>query len=293
MDKRLPISVLTETFIWDHCPPCCKSRQSSPTPMCSSSVPSRADVIAACERNGHRTNSLSYSQEIWIKYRSGVAGAEALMQQFVHQNADPEILYTPAVYDYFTEPQGKAPPKTYIVMERVGGLIPAQYTKATPDEADAILENIVAAIRHLHALPLPQGTSTGPLNGQEAVDSFFSEYGVDRAFDTIELEAWVTDHLEDAGEEARVGLRHSRCYICHCDLAYHVLYDNRVVTIDWGMTGICPLEFEEFGLVRQFLNKGGKFVKQLHKKLFGDRPLPSMRPMMIVSNINAFGCLFG
>lgn len=179
-------------------------------------------------------------------------------------------------------------------MERVGGLNPAQYTKATPDEADAILENIVAAIRHLHALPLPQSTSIGPLNGQKAVDWYFPEYGVDCAFDTIgELEAWITDQLEDAGKEARVGLRHSRCYICHCDLAYHVLYDNRVITIDWGMAGIYPLEFEEFGLVSQFLNKGGNFVKQLHKKLFGDRPSPSMRPMMIVSNINAFGCLFG
>lgn len=80
-----------------------------------------------------------------------------------------------------------------------------------------------------------------------------------------------------------------RC-ICHCDLSQHnILYGDSMIILDWGMSGVYPWIFDDFALVRQFTNCGARFVKQLHRKLFGDRSSTIMRPLMTVSNINAFG----
>lgn len=255
------------------------------------SLPSRADVIAACDANGPNANGLAYNSEVWIKYGWGVTEAEAILQQFVHMNADPSILYTPAVYDYFARAQDDFLTVTYIVMERVSGPSPTEYIKEHADEADAVFNKIAAAVRHLWELPLPDQASIGPLHGQIPHDWFFSDYGAGRTFNDVdELEGWVNGRLADAGRGGQVDLKPFPRHICHCDLAQHnIIYGDPVIVLDWGMSGVYPRIFDEFALVRQFSTRRAKFVKRLHRQLFGDKLSPVLRPLMAVSNYNAYG----
>lgn len=69
--------------------------------------------------------------------------AEAILQQFVSENTDHNIMYTPKVYDSFTEQRINALPVIYIVIERVYGEVLAA------EEDDIALENIAATIHYL------------------------------------------------------------------------------------------------------------------------------------------------
>lgn len=63
---------------------------------------------------------VAYGDKIWIKDGYDVTLAEAAIQQFVHEQADYRILYTPEVYDSFSIP-GVDRAMAYIVMEKVEG----------------------------------------------------------------------------------------------------------------------------------------------------------------------------
>ncbi|KAK2801602.1 hypothetical protein FQN50_007663 [Emmonsiellopsis sp. PD_5] len=253
--------------------------------MKQSSVPSRADVMAACGLSGPLVTGIPYNSDFWVKYGTGVTEAEAMLQQFVNENADHGIVYTPKVYDYFTEQRINALPVTYIVMERVRGEV------LTAKEDDIVLEKIAAAVRHIWELPLPPQASIGPLAGQEPHDWFFSDYGAGRIFQSTEdLQAWINEKLKGLEYSDRVDLPSERC-ICHCDLSqFNILRGNPVIILDWGMGGVYPRIFDEFALFRQFSNlKGTKFAKALHKKLFGEKFPVHLRPLAIVSRINTVG----
>lgn len=252
--------------------------------MSQSLVPSRADVIAACGRSGPYVPGIPYNNDFWIKYGTGVTEAEAMLQQFVNENADHTIVYTPKVHDYFTERRINALPVTYIIMERVHG------EALTAREDNVVLENIAAAVRHIWELSLPPQASIGPLAGQEPHDWFFSDYGAGRTFQSTEdLQAWINEKLKTAKYSDRVDLPSERC-ICHCDLSqFNILRGNPVIILDWGMAGVYPRIFDEFGLFRQFNLKGAKFAKALHKTLFGKTFTGHLRPLAIVSRINAVG----
>ncbi|EZF29931.1 hypothetical protein H109_01514 [Trichophyton interdigitale MR816] len=248
-------------------------------------VPSRADVMAACALRGPLANGIPYNSDIWVKYGTGVTEAEAILQQFVNENADHSIVYTPKVYDYFTNKQRISDmPVTYIVMERVYG------EALTSKEDDTVLENIAAAVRHIWELPLPPQASIGPLAGQVPYDRFFSDYGAGRTFQsTEELQAWINEKLKEEGWPDRVDLPSERC-ICHCDLSqFNILRGNPVIILDWGMSGVYPRIFDEFALFHQFNLRGSKFAKALHKKLFGDKLPTHLRPLAIASRINTWG----
>lgn len=79
-------------------------------------LPTRADVVALCEKGCPKQNGFEYNEFIWTKYGECVTEAEAMTQQLTYQYADPSIVRTPAVYDYFS--RGRM---TYIIMERVLG----------------------------------------------------------------------------------------------------------------------------------------------------------------------------
>lgn len=72
-----------------------------------------------CDHKGPYSKGFAYSDKIWIKYGYGVSLGEAAIQQFLHENADHRIVYTPEVYDSFalTEPGSRR--MSYIVMEKV------------------------------------------------------------------------------------------------------------------------------------------------------------------------------
>ncbi|KAI9785263.1 MAG: hypothetical protein M1816_000449 [Peltula sp. TS41687] len=225
--------------------------------MSRPSIPSRAAVKEASARSGPLANGTTY------------------------------------VYDYFTEQRSSnAPPITYIVMEKVHGQSPVEYSKQHPDETEVVDDQIAAAVRHIWQLPLPPGPFIGHLAGEKANDWFFSGDGADRTFQSVQdLEGWINDKLEDVGRPERVNSKGIECRICHGDLSQHnILYGaSRVIILDWGMSGIYPGVVDEFALIRQFSNRGGKYASRLHKKLFGDKFSVLIGPLMRVANINAFG----
>ncbi len=251
--------------------------------MSPPSVPSRAEVKAACDASGPKTNGIAYDDNIWIKYGVHVTRAEALSQQHVHKQADPNIVRTAAVYDCFTVQRTNAPPITYIVMEKLGG------TPLTAHESDVDLDRIAAAVRHIWSLPLPPQAGIGPLAGQIPHDRFFSDSGAGRTFQsTDDLQGWINTRLEDEEYDERVELS-EECHICHCDLSQFNLRRDPIVILDWGMSGIYPRAFEEYALVRQFNLKGSRFAKALHKKLFGGNLSKQIRPLAIAARIDEVG----
>jgi len=119
----------------------------------------------------------------------------------------------------------------------------------------------------------------GPLQGHKAKDWFFSDYGADQTFNNVDdLENWINNKLKNTRVTEQVDLKPFPCHICHCDLSQHnILYNDLVIILDWGMSGVYPWIFEEFALVRQFNVRGAKFVKLLLTKLFGDKPSSVIR----------------
>ncbi|KAK0725942.1 hypothetical protein B0H67DRAFT_551382 [Lasiosphaeris hirsuta] len=82
-------------------------------------VPSRAKVIEACERNKslHPASSeMAYNDSIWIKYGTHRTAGQAMLQMYVSEHADPNIVRVPKTYDYFTTTESN-PPYTYNIME--------------------------------------------------------------------------------------------------------------------------------------------------------------------------------
>ncbi|EJP67316.1 uncharacterized protein BBA_03890 [Beauveria bassiana ARSEF 2860] len=197
--------------------------------------------------------------------------AEAAMQRYVYEHADPRIVRIPQVFDAFTitEPDGAS--VTYIVMEM---------------SRAAILEH--TAIRHVWDLPLPPNAAIGPLGHERPVDSFFSDIGSDRAFNNaIELQDWINNKLNDAGRSDRVILEGERLSICHCDLTpFNVKMCEPIAIIDWGFAGIYPRAFEEFAI----LNQGMAFANTLCRQLFGPKPSKHMRAMALAARFHMFGC---
>jgi len=252
---------------------------------------SRHDVITACARNGPRSNGFAYNNQIFIKYGTEVTMAEAAMQTFVHENADHDIVYTPRVYDAFTKPLRGAPDMTYIVMERMNNEPCVTYLKARPDETATVLEDVAKAVRHIWSLPLPPDSSIGPIGNQIPADRFFSDYGAGRTFENVsELETWINAKLAEANKDIRIDLGSPELKVCHLDLTqYNILVGKPVVIIDWGYSGIYPIEFEEFALVNQFNRTGMKFARGLHKELFGPKLSKQMRPLSIAACVLAYG----
>jgi hypothetical protein len=79
--------------------------------MASVVLPTHEDVVALCEKVGPKQNGFAYNEFIWIKYGESVTEAEAMTQQLVYRYADPSIVRTPAIYDYFSKAT-----TTYIIM---------------------------------------------------------------------------------------------------------------------------------------------------------------------------------
>ena len=257
-------------------------------------IPSREEVVSLCERNGPRSNGLAYGNNIWIKYGTGTTSAEAAMQRFLHENADRSLVYIPAVYDSFTVTRPGRLPETYIVMEKVEGEAYVDYKKHHPDKAEAMLQAIADAVRHIWSLPLPPNASPGPLEGQIPQDRFFSDHGAGRIFENSEqLENWTNEKLIHRNKPQRVSFQFEKLQICHCDLSqWNVMVgksDKPPIIIDWEFSGIYPRAFEEYALVQQFSLPGSKFAKDLHKRLFGPKLSTNIRPMSLVAAMNAFG----
>ncbi|KID94278.1 phosphotransferase enzyme family protein, partial [Metarhizium majus ARSEF 297] len=255
-------------------------------------IPSRDVVSSLCDAAGPETRGFAYNDQIWIKYGKYVRLAEAAMQKYVHENADPSIVHIPKVFDAFSIPSG--PDKstmTYIVMENVKGSDFVDFKKEHPKEAEEAMEAIATAVRHIWDLPLPPGVPLGPFYQEMPVDRFFADFGAYRSFnDLTELEDWINNKLDKGGFQDRVALQGERLYICHCDLTqFNIRVGERIAILDWGFSGVYPLIFEEFALFHQFWLPGYKFPTDLHKELFGPKLSPGMRAMSRAANYHMFG----
>jgi hypothetical protein len=283
LQKRSPIllsvpppQILYNVLISDQSYDCSNLKRQLVNSMPSVALPTRADVVALCEKAGPKQNGFAYNEFIWIKYGECVTEAEAMTQQLVYQYADSSIVRTPAVYDYFSKAR-----MTYIIMERVQGQTYDDHVKQHREKAPKLLEAIAEAVRHVWTIKVPPGTSPGPLGRQIPEDRFFTDRGAGQTFDTTaDLEQWVNAKLINTRISERV------------DFASHNILIpvlGAIYLIDWGMSGFYPLIFEEYALRHQFNLPGGYFAKQLTPILFGDKASPNWRPLCLVGRINAQG----
>ncbi|KAM3496938.1 hypothetical protein MY10362_009692 [Beauveria mimosiformis] len=256
--------------------------------MAKLQIPSREVIEALCIVKGPYTNHLDYSDRIWVKYGTTVRMAEAAMQQYVYEHADPRVVRVPQVFDAFTITRPDGASVTHIVMENVEGDDFAAYSKLDAQVAEQALERIANAVRHIWDLPLPPNAAIGPLGHEAPVDRFFSDVGSDRSFNNvIELQDWINIKLDKARRPDRVELQGERLSICHCDLTpFNIRMGEPIAIIDWGFAGIYPRAFEEFALLHQGLT----FAKALHRQLFGPKPSKHMRALALAARFHMFGC---
>ncbi|POR32227.1 Phosphotransferase enzyme family protein [Tolypocladium paradoxum] len=256
-------------------------------------IPSRDAVLAACKAEGAETKGLVYNDQIWIKYGATVRMAEAAIQRYVYENADPSIVRIPQVFDAFsTPPRPDAPARVYIIMEYVKDDDYVDYNKQHPQEAAQALEAIATAVRHIWDIPLPPNASVGPFEQQVPVDRFFADFGAGQVFnELVEIEDWINHKLEDARRPDRVSLQGERLCLCHCDLTqFNIKVGERITILDWGFAGIYTRAFDEFALIHQYTLPGHKFAKALRDELFGPKFSKSMRAFCLAARYHAFGC---
>jgi thiamine kinase-like enzyme len=169
-------------------------------------------------------------------------------------------------------------------MERVSG------TPYSSTESAVEMEKVAAAIRHIWSLPLPPQAKISPLGGDNHIGWFFGDcFG--RTFETTrDLRDWINKELEDDGHEERVELPDER-HICHGNLRRrNILRGPQGVTIiNWEMSGVYPLAFEEYGLFRNSTPHSSGFARCLHRELFGPGLTENMSPIHKVAIINMVG----
>ena len=250
-------------------------------------IPSRDEVKTLCDRDKRYHGGFAFSDKVWIKFGIGVTLAEAAMQQYVYEKADPCIVRVPEVYDSFTIVKPSATPKGYIVMENVEGDDYFTYKKQHPEAVEENLQAIADAVRHIWSLPLPPDATPGPLGKQKPFHRFFSDVGAGRTFDNIvELEDWINAKLIADERPDRVNLRNEQLCICHLNLTgWNVKIGKPPAFLQWEFSGIYPRIFEEHTLRSQRVN----YAKGLCAILFGPKQSAAVRPLEMVANINWFG----
>src|SRR4051812_48466330 len=114
--------------------------------LSKSHLPSREEVLRLCDERGYGLeipSGFPYNDRVWIKYGYfyKVSNAEAKTQSFVHDNTDPDILYTPKIYDFFSyQSDPKKLEVTFIVMERIYGQRCDEYLKENECHRDRVLQ---------------------------------------------------------------------------------------------------------------------------------------------------------
>ena len=278
--------------------------------MVEAPLPLRQEVIRLCQERldsqdaeeGPEISELelygfAYNDCVWIKYGFGISISEPKTQQYVHDNSDHSLFYTPKVYDFFQNTNADGMVYTYIIMERVKGQILTDYLKRKPkSEKERVITAVAAAVRHIWSLPIPLDAPPGPLfqdANQIPVDRFFSDTGVGRKFTSVmELQDWINTVLKNENRSERVDLRTEPVHLCHNDIAIHNIMINEkdeIVILDWEFSGLYPRAFEEYALINQLSLPGQSFAKSLHRELFGERFTEQMRPLSLAARVNNWG----
>lgn len=246
-------------------------------------LPDRQDVIARCELEGLDKNGFAYNEKIWIKYNNATE-AEVAAQEFAYKHADQRIFRVPKIYDWFSKGS-----MTYIIMEKVNGITYREYRKQHPDDEAGVFDAIIKAIRHLWTFPVPVQGPIGPFRKGIPNDRFFSDRGAGRTFErAADLEEWCNAKLMERERPERVDFASEPLVFCHLDLYslnIIVCEDNTFYIIDWGMSGVYPLVFEDYGLLHQGRNS---FASQLRSTLFS-YTTPNLRAVARVGRINQGG----
>ncbi|VUC21297.1 unnamed protein product [Clonostachys rosea] len=261
--------------------------------MTQADLPSRETVESLCEERGFKSNGFAFNDRIWVKYGTGATLAEAALQRYLCTKVDHNIVRIPEVFDAWKSEEKDYFSKVYILMENIQGEDYMTYSNNHTENVDSVFEAVVAAVRHIWEIPLPEKAKIGPLERQIPHDRFFGDYGAHRTFENLEeLETWINNQLKEAEYKERVALQGEPLVICHGDIhPWNILVngEGRVTFIDWGYSGIYTREFEELALIHQWNRDGAKLAKALHKALFGPKPTKQMRAFTLVANYNQWG----
>ena len=135
-------------------------------------LPSRAEIVAICQKAGHSRSGIPLRQHsdgpilAWVKYGRSTSVAEGSTQDWVSKtlNADgAQSVRVPRVFDTFLSPHTKLPMNIgYIVMEYID----------LPDCDENDIKLVAKAMNRLIKLESPS-SAPGPMGGGEAVNAFF------------------------------------------------------------------------------------------------------------------------
>lgn len=118
----------------------------------------------------------------------------------------------------------------------------------------------------------------------------------DKTFDNVaQLEDWVNEKLVCRNKPEKASFRSEKLQVCYCNISQrNIMVDGSKKSsflINWGFSGLYPRVFEKYALVQHFheQDQGGKFAKELHKKLFGLKLSTNMHPLLLVAAMNEWG----
>ena len=191
---------------------------------------------------------IKLSNDIAVKFGRGVTAAEARMQEFTHQNANPRIVHVPQVYRFFErdyDPRWSSS-EGYLFMEYVPGRTLAELDL---DVRDDIVPRVAQIIAHLGQIEVRNDLSDlvpGPIGGGSLRGYLWGEDGAGATFTCVsDLDAWLDKRL--ALQNKSIDLHGSPLVLCHLDLARRNMIlrdDNTISLVDWGCAGLYPRFYE-------------------------------------------------
>lgn len=207
--------------------------------------PSRSDIVQCCRHTNrqiiggqqlHGNLVVKLSEELVVKFGTGVSMEEADNQRRAFELLDSSIVRVPRVLRYFTWNESPTSlPTGYLVMEYIPGDIVESVSSHQIDQLVKILSHF-STIKSQRPGPLQTGVSRGLLweeNGKPT-------------FETVrQMEHWLNLRLPDV--KSKLALERYPLVLCHLDLAPRNiiwLEDGSVCLLDWSSAGFYPRFFE-------------------------------------------------
>lgn len=206
------------------------------------------DLCHQAEKKGAKIGGQEYgdrvikvSEQVAVKYGSGVTASEAATQDFAYRKTDRRVVHIPRVYR-FIESNESPDPIGYLFMEYVPGrnLIDVDL-EAHPDIVPR-MANIV-----LHLSQIQGDQRPGPVGGGKPRGYIWGDYGASTEFYSIEeLNTYMNKRLQIRG--VSIDLTPHPLVLCHLDLCRRNMLlkedNSSLCLVDWGFAGLYPRFFE-------------------------------------------------
>ena len=217
-------------------------------------IPESEVIVSICERNSpEKKHVLELNSHVLVKYRN-VSLEECRNQIEARKLLDPEIVYVPLVYRYFSKGL-----QNYLVMELVEGI------ERDTIEDDQSITKVAEAISHLREF---QSNTPGPLGGGRSRGLFW-ENEETKLESKSRLEEYINRRL--VGEQSGRQFKVNELVMNHNDIAPRniIWMSNRsICLLDWSSAGYYPRLLELVVLLfNTQQSKDFEFARLLQQKL--------------------------